>query len=522
MAKEREILRLHFEGMSQRDICTALKCGHSKANGLIAAARRAGITWEAVSIMDDADICDLLFPRDTGPQRFAQPDFESLAKELSSTGVTRKLLWYEYCTNISKAGTVPYGYAQFCRLFDRYLKASSATMHLSHESGQRMFVDWAGPTFEVVDHITGEVMKAWLFVACLPYSDIIFAKAFPDTRQNSWLEGHMDAFEYFGGVPFIIVPDNCATATDRSAIYLTIINEQYYEFAAYYQSAIVPARVRKSNDKALVESAVLICERNILAPLRHERFFSIAELNDAIAERLEAINDAPFQKREGSRREVFYSEEHDQLKALPNRRYEAAEYKKVKVSADYHVSIDAMRYSVPYNLIGETLEARITTSEVRILRGLEEVASHRRLYGKKGQYSTEREHMPKKHQEADITWTPERFERWAQGIGPSVAEVIKCVLASKTIVEQTFVPCINILGLAKGGRSELLECACKEVLGRNGWPTYTLIKNTMAAIKARSNTKASFETEAGRNQLGDAGCVRGADFYSINEKEDRS
>lgn len=519
MVKEKEILRLHFEGLPQRDICIALKSGHSTVSRLIAAARESGITWEAVSVMDDADIRDLLLPRDSRSQSFAQPDFERLAKELLLPGVTRKLLWHEYSTNITATDIAPYGYAQFCRLFDRYLRVNGATMRLNHEPGQRMFVDWAGSCFEVLDSVTGTTLKAWLFVACLPYSAIIFARAFFDTKQASWMEGHMAAFEYFGGVPYIVVPDNCATATDRSSIYLTVINEQYYEFISYYQSAVVPARVRKANDKALVESAVLICERNILAPLRHERFFSLTELNDAIAEKLDAINDTPFQRRDGSRRSVFELEEKDCLKPLPPERYEKAEYKQVKVSADYHVSIETMRYSVPSRLIGETLSARITASAVCLYKGYEEVAAHKRLYGKKGQYSTVREHMPKKHQEADITWTPERFERWADEIGESTALVVRSILSSKSIVEQAFVPCLNILGLAKKGRRELLESACRQIIERGGYPTYTLIKNTMAALKASGTTQQSVEEVNAFDRLGDAGYVRGADFYSIGRKD---
>jgi transposase len=325
MAKEKEILRLHYEGMSQRDIYVALRSGHTRVNALIAEATKASITWEAVSVMDDSDIRTLLSPESERQSNFAEPDFEKLTKELLSPGVTRKLLWHDYCTNISELDKVPYGYAQFCRLFERHLKVNGAKMHLNHEPGQRMFVDWAGKNFEVTDALSGLISRAWLFVACLPYSDIIFAKAYPDMKQNSWQDGHISAFEYYDGVPYIIVPDSCATATNRSSIYLTLINDRYYEFAAYHSTAIVPARVKRSNDKALVESAVLICERQILAPLRHERFFSIAELNEAIPKRLEAINDTPFQKRDGSRSSVFIAEEKRLLKPLPSERYESAE-----------------------------------------------------------------------------------------------------------------------------------------------------------------------------------------------------
>ena len=265
MASEREILRLHFDGMSQREICAALKVGHTRVSGLVKAARALEIGWEAVGIMGDDDIRDLLLPKATRDNKYAQPDFERLAKELMRPGVTRKLLWSTYCSNITDKETPPYQYSQFCLLFDEYLTTSKATMRLVHEPARRCFIDWAGLCATVWDEILGSAHKAYLFVACLPYSAYMFVHAFPNMEQRYWLEGHMLAFEAFGGVPAILTPDNCATATDRAPIYTTLINETYRDFATYYQSAVVPARVRRSNDKALVESSVLIAERQILA-----------------------------------------------------------------------------------------------------------------------------------------------------------------------------------------------------------------------------------------------------------------
>jgi len=326
MASEREILRLHFDGMSQREICAALKVGHTRVCELIKAVNESQIGWEAVGVMDDRDIRSLLLPKGAKESIYAQPDFKRLAIELERPGVTRKLLWNTYCSNISDKGTPAYQYAQFCKLFDEYLVTTKATMRLKHEPGKRCFFDWAGICGTVWDEVLGIPMKAYIFVACLPYSAYMFAHAFPSMEQRCWLEGHMLAFEYFGGVSAIMTPDQCGTATDRTPIYITLINETYREFAAYYQSAVVPARRRKSNDKALVESSVLISERQILAPLRDERFFSFADLNEAIAKRVETINEKPFQRREGSRLSVFLEQEKCCLKPLPEARYEMAEY----------------------------------------------------------------------------------------------------------------------------------------------------------------------------------------------------
>lgn len=523
MAKEREILRLHFEGESQRDICAALKVGHSRVSTLILAARAIGISWEAAGIMDDSAIASLLLPDQTRESSYAKPNFKRLAKELERPSVTRKLLWSQYCSNISDENTALYGYAQFCKLFDEYLMSSKATMRLTHEPGRRCFYDWAGQVAHVTDDITGAEHKAYLFVACLPFSAYTFVYAFPSMEQRHWIAGHILSFEFFKGVPAILVPDNCSTATDRSPIYTILINDTYREFASYYASAVVPARVRRANDKALVESAVLIAERQILAPLRDEKFFSFAELNEAIATRVAIINEAPFQKRPGSRLSVFCEKEASCLKPLPPIRFELAEYKVAKCSIDYHVQVDSQRYSVPHRLIGKKLEVRLTEREVKIYEGRDEVASHKRLYGQKGQYSTIRDHMPASHQNYDNDWSPERFLRWADGIGSATRWVIEYVLAAKVVAEQAFVPCMNILNLARKGKRELLEEACVQIQAREGIPSYTAVKNTMAAIKTTKDIAGASELFFGEQKttdgLGGAGLTRGSGYYSIGSED---
>jgi transposase len=513
MANERQILQMHFEGFSQRDICTALRCGHSRVSHLIEAARIAGIGREATSEMVDADIIDLLTPpKPTTNQHYAQPDFEKLTKELEKPDVTRKLLWYEYCSDISDQSLVPYQYAQFCRLFERHLAIGGATYRIRHEPGKRMFVDWAGSVGHITSAVTGEVSDIPIFVACLPFSARLYAEGFVDMKQDSWTAAHIHSFEYFGGVPTILVPDNTKTATVRTPIYATIINERYHELATYYGCAVIPARVRKPNDKALVENGVNIVEKSVLAALRNEVFFTLAEFNEAILTRIDAINTAPFQRRPGSHDAVFFSEEKDHLRPLPHTRYEPWEMKTVKVYPDYHVQVDTMRYSVPYTLIGQELKVRLTSSKVEISNGNETVAVHERKRGRKGQYSTLKEHMPATHQAYDAEWTPGRFERWADGVGPQARKLIDTVLSSKAIVEQAFLPCMNILGLAKHGRRELLESACADVMEHGLASTYSAVKNTMEAIKSKKKKRMP-DKDVIQDNLGDAGCVRGSEYY---------
>jgi len=524
MSKEKEILVMHFDGYSQRDICAALKCGHSKVSRLIAEARRAGIKREAVKSITDADIVRMLTPPSTKANaNYATPDFERLAKELERPDVTRKLLWYEYCTDISDDRLVPYQYSQFCNLFDEHLRISKATYRIKHEPGKRMFVDWAGSVGHITEAVTGTVLDVYIFVACMPYSAMIYAEGFMDMKQTAWTAGHIHSLEYFGGAPAIFVPDNAKTAVVRAPIYVTLINERYDELARHYGCAVIPARVKKHRDKALVENAVNIVEKSILAAIRNIKFFTLEELNEEIWQRVDKINAAPFQRRPGSRREIFEAEEKDCLKPLPPCRFELAEYKTVKVYPDYHVQIDSMRYSVPYRLVGKDCEARITTDKITVMFGKETVAAHQRMYGRKGQCSTLPEHMPKKHADYDAKWTPERYQRWADTIGPSTRTVIDRILREKVIVEQAFLPCMNVLGLAKKGRRELLEEACTSVVAKDQVPTYSLIKNTMEAIKTKRRLSAVARTasiEEREDTLGNAGHVRGSEYYRTKKEGD--
>jgi transposase len=516
MTKERQILQMHFDGFSQRDICTALKCGHTRVSNLVEAVRRTDVSREAIAGMDDTDVIDLLTPpKANRRQSYAQPDFEKLAKELERPDVTRKLLWYEYCSDISDDALIPYQYAQFCKLFDNHLAVTKATYRIRHVPGKRMFVDWAGSFGHITSAVTGEVLDIPIFVACLPYSARLYAEGFMDMKQASWTTAHIHAFEYFGGVPAILVPDNTKTATVKAPIYTTLINERYHELANHYGCAVIPARVRKPNDKALVENGVNIVEKSVLAALRNEVFFTLAELNEAVLARIDAINAAPFQRRPDSRDVVFLSEEKSCLRPLPPTRFEPFETRTAKVSADYHVQADTMRYSVPYKLIGQTLGIRMTTGRVEVSHGGEVVAIHERLHGRKGQYSTLKEHMPPAHQAYDAEWTPERFERWADSMGPATRSVIDTVIRSKAIVEQAFVPCMNILNLARRGRRSLLEKACQDVMEHNLACTYSAVKNTMEAMRSKRNGKAkALVGDVAKDKLGSAGMVRGAGYYS--------
>ena len=510
--KHTEIARLLEEGRSQNEVVVALRCSKRDVSKVAKMIKELQMGSDTIAALDEETIRHMVSPPKERVSIYIQPDFENLAKELSKRGVTRKLLWYEYTNTTVAEGKALYQYSQFCHEFDRWLAKNKATARLVHIPGRVCYIDWAGDTLALKDRVTGRDIKVYLFVACLPYSGYFYVEGFLDLTQRSWIAGHIHAFEFFGGVPQILTPDQCTTATNRTPIYVTQINATYLEFAEYCKTAVIPARRRHPRDKAMVESAVGLAERWIIALLRNQTFFTLDELKEVVSEKNAELNEQPFQVKEGSRASEFFGEEESCLKELPCQRYEISEWKKAKIAPDYHIQADYMRYSADYRLIGQQVEVRITDTRIDIYtKGRTLVASHNRLYGRKGQFSTLTEHMPPNHVYADSPYSPERFKRWAAAIGPATSEVIAGVLASRPIIEQTFVACANILGLGKKHSRELLEAACVRMVEIGGPVSYTRMKNTMLGMKD-ATVHLSLEPDI-KDSAPDIGRTRSAEYY---------
>jgi len=293
-------------------------------------------------------------------------------------------------------------------------------------------------------------------------STYTFARATLSQDLGNWVESHVAAFEYYQGTPKLIVPDNPRTGVDRACRYEPDLNRTYHEMATHYGVAVMPARPRKPRDKAKVENAVLLAERWIIAALRHRRFYSLPELNEAIAELLDKINHRPFRKREGSRASLFAEVERPALQPLPTERYMLAHWKTVRASIDYHVEVDRHYYSVPYQLAGQKLEARFTATTVEILHGGKRVASHIRSSAAY-RHTTIAEHMPKSHQ-AHLEWSPSRLIHWAEGIGVATAEVVRTILERKPHPEMGYRACLGVLRLEKMYSKARLEAASQRAV----------------------------------------------------------
>lgn len=303
-------------------------------------------------------------------------------------------------------------------------------MHLNHKSGEIMQVDWAGDTAAVVDTDTGEIIHAYVFVATLPCSAYSYVEAFLNMDQESWITAHVNALNYFGGVPRIIQCDNLKTGVEKHGKHEIVLNRVYQELAEHYAAAIIPARVRAPKDKAAVEGTVGIISTYILAALRNRQFLSLQELNDAIWERLESFNHKPFQKREGSRATAF-AEEHPFLRPLPAHPYEPATWKVASAGPNYHISVDRMNYSVPFEYIRQKADVRVTRTTIEVFYSGSRICSHRRLYGRFNQYSTVREHMPLDHQKY-VQWNAERFVHWASKIRSCTEAAVKATFSDPT------------------------------------------------------------------------------------------
>jgi transposase len=435
--------------------------------------------------MSDGDLEDRLFPVPAAlpADQRPQPDWAALRREMARRSVTLQLLWEEY-----RSGTPDgYCYSHFCERYRDWSGRQSPTMRQHHVAGDKMFVDYAGQTVDLVDPETGEVHPAQIFVAVLGASSYAFAEATWSQGLADWTGSHVRAFSFFGGVTRQVVCDNLKAGVTKPCRYEPAINATYQEMAAHYGTAILPARVRKPRDKAKVEAAVLLVERWILARLRNRRFFSLAAINEAIRAHLDDLNSRPFRRLPGSRRSVYEEIERPALLPLPVEAYVYAEWFKRRVAPDYHIEVAGHFYSVPHRLLKEPVEARLTATTVEIFHRSGRVACHARNYGR-SRHTTLPDHMPSSHRRL-AEWTPQRLETYAADIGPATKTLVETILTGRRHPEQGFRTCLGILRLGKAYGAERLEAACARGL-EIGTSTYgaiaSILKNNLDRRSAKT------------------------------------
>ena len=436
MRRVREILRYHHEhGLGHKAIAIRVGAAPSTVRETLRRAKAASLAWPLDEAVGDAALEAALYQpagTKTGHRRCPEADWAAVHRELMRKHVTLQILWDEYITRHPDG----YRYSRFCDLYRGWAAKLPVTMRQSHAAGDKLFVDYAGDTVAVVvDRLSGEIRQAHLFVAVLGASSLSYAEASWSETLPDWIAAHVRAVETFGGAPALFVPDNAKVAVIRACLYDPQVNRSYTAMAAHYDSAILPTRPRRPRDKAKVEVCVLIVERWLLGRLRHRIFHSLAELNTAIGNMLDDLNERRVLRAFGqTRRQLFEAIERPALRALPAEPYVFAEWRMRRAGLDYHVEIERHFYSVPYRFARDEIEARITARTVELFHKGERIAAHMRGSGN-GRHTTVAEHMPSAHRRfAD--WTIERIRREATAIGACTAVFCDVVLAERPHPEQ--------------------------------------------------------------------------------------
>ncbi len=507
----KEVLRLNFEAkLSMRAIASSLKIALGSVSDYIKKAVSAGLTWPLPDDMDDQALEAIFYSKQTksANTKLVKPDFPTMHEELKRKGVTKQLLWEEYKQIQGDSG---YQYSQYCQHYRDWVNTLKRSMRQIHKAGEKLFIDYCGPTLPIINPETGEYRQAQIFVACWGASTYTYAEASWSQKKVDWIGAHVNAFNYFGGVPEILVPDNLKSGTTKACPYEPTLNTSYQHMANHYKTVIIPARPYRPKDKAKAENAVLIVERWIMARLRHMTFFTLAELNKNIRLLLTDLNQRPFQKLPGSRLSQFQLLDKPAMRALPPTRYEYIEFKLVRVNIDYHFEYEKHFYSVPHHLVKHQVEVQASRDGVAVLFKGKQVARHARSYAQ-GAFSTQASHMPeahRKHQE----WTPERLLKWAKDLGPNVHAVVELMFARKKHPEQVYRSCLGLLSLAKQYDAQRLDRACQRAI-RISSPSIKSIKSILKnGIDQLDLPPEEDNTSTEDSHVDSHENIRGAEYY---------
>lgn len=506
-----EILRLNELGIGQRKIAEQVKSSRDTIRRVIETAVQQNINYRDALNKTDEEMARIFGVTQNKAVKadpiYEMPDYEKLLKELKRPGVTMTLLWEEYSYECRQNGKIPYKRSQFIYHFDQHLQRTGFTDIIHHKPGEEIEVDWAGTQPRWIDPDTGEVIIGYLFVGVLAFSGYAYAETCADMKEETWINCHIHMFEYFQGVTKLLIPDNLKTGVIRHLQHEEAeLNRAYQEMAEYYGIAIIPARVRHPKDKPLAENVVNQCTKYIIAKLRNDQFFSLDEYNKQALKELESFNRKPFQKKPGSREEIYLNTELECLRPLPQYEYECAEWRKAKVQTNSHVAFDKKYYSVPHEYIGQEVDLRITKKKITVYYQHSSLCVHDRIYGHNGAYDTFPEHMPSSSN-AHEEWNKERFIKWANEIGVNTVEVITNLFAQYKYEQQGYNGAKSILMLAGKYSKERLENACGTALAHISHPRYKNIKAILENKQDKPEEPSQHSTSIEKAFL------RGADYY---------
>ena len=495
----KDLIRLKWHAqLSHEQIAATLKVSKGVVAKYVALASAAGLDWQTVQDWSEQQLSSALLPRSAISQPFVEPDWGRIHRELDRKGMTLMLLWQEYVAAHPEGRT--WRYTQFCEHYKAFTQRLKRSMRQHRRAGEKLFVDFAGPTVPLSDG-----SRAFIFVAAMAASSFVFACATLAQRMEDWIACMVRALHFYGGVPQLIVPDNPRALIASPDRYEPRANDTVQDFARYYATSVLPARPRTPRDKATVESSVQVLTRWVLMRLRHRRFDTVAQVDAAIAELLPSLNQRPFQKLPGSRASVFAELDAPALMPLPAQPYELARFKTVKVHIDYHVELDGHRYSVPHALVGQALEARLTRHGVELLLRGQRVAAHARS-DRRGGYTTVEAHMPAAHR-AHLEWTPQRLIDWGQRIGLACGELVTRLLQTYKHPEHGYRSCLGLLSLSRRYGNDRLEAACERALAL-GTFRYRHVRDLLANNRDLVAQQASSEWSSPAHAN-----VRGPDYY---------
>ena len=500
MIDYREIIRLKSLKFSNVSIANSLCCSRNTVSEVLKLAGTHSLGWPIPDTLTNNDIEHLFYPgRGTNDGR-RLPDYEYVYNELAKPGVTLSLLWAEYCAKCEAEHTIPYQHTQFNEKYHAYATSKKATLRIKRKPGETMEVDWIGDTLKVYDAASCCEIPAYIFVAVLPCSLYGYAEAFPDMKSNHWIEAHIHAYSFFGGVTRILVPDNLKTGVIKNTRTELILNRSYHEMAEHYGTAIIPARPVKPKDKPNAEGTVKVLETWILAALRNRKFFTFQELNKAIHKKLEEFNAKPFQKKKGSRLSAFLEEERDFLMPLPASPYETAVWSTATIQPDYLITVGNCKYSMPYEFIGKKVDIRAAENSIEVFYHGDRIASHvRKMYAPEPIYLPE--HMPENHRKF-LEYNTESFLDWGKSMGHSTHLVIKHFLFMHKVEQQGYKSCASLMKLADRYGTDRLENACAKALSYTPNPSLknisTILKNgqdkvVLTSESARVSNKESLK-----------------------------
>lgn len=511
--KIKEILRLkHDCGLSKREIAQSCNVARSTVGDYLKRARAAGLRWTEAADLSDAELEARLFPNEHIHSSIHRPppDCEYIYQELRryrKVNLTLTQLWLEYKQQYPDG----YQYTQFCEYYRRWRGKLDYCMRQEHRAGEKAFIDYCDG-LSIVDPATGEVISTQLFVAVWGASNYTYVEATLSQKLPDWIGSHVRAFDFFQCVPRVLVPDNLKSGVHKACLYEPELNPTYADMAQHYGCAVLPARPRKPQDKAKAEVGALIAQRWILTVLRHRTFYSLGELNTAIRECLERLNTRLLRRLGKSRRELFETMDCPNALLLPKHTYEYAEWLKSKVNIDYHIEVDHHYYSIPFRLLREKLDIRLTATTVEAFYKGERVAAHARSHVRGG-HSTLKDHMPPEHRKY-AEWNPSRFIQWAGKTGTATAQLVEKIITARTYPEQGYRACMGIIRLGQHYQPERVEAAAERALKFN-----TCSYKSMRAILTAGLDLQPEAQEAPRQAaLPIHGNIRGSQYYTTNQE----